>query len=269
MISIRLKLYKVMTTKNKSVMPLIMALLFFSFVSCGGGDETNEEDGPSTNSGLANMKLDSPSEVTIPFYGITETVSNPEIIRVQFAGEVSVSDDWIKLVDYSKIEGGHYDGYDGKRLAIVTDANLSAEKRDGYVIINNRGASGFNYNPKEIRVHVIQEENLLCGKWKGENIIDGQTVIHDIEFKSDGTGTFSSYDKLKGNNSSPKPFIYNFPSNEESWLLTLEWENSEDSGSLRYRYKVNKEELKLEEQVKVDNMEIGFVYMPEIVLKRN
>ena len=269
MISIRLKLYKVMTTKNKSVMPLIMALLFFSFVSCGGGDETNEEDGPSTNSGLANMKLDSPSEVTIPFYGINETVNNPEIIRVQFAGEVSASDDWIKFVDYSKIEGGHYDGYDGKRLAIVADANFSAEKRDGYIIVNNRGASGFNYNPKEIRVHVIQEENLLCGKWKGENIIDGQTV--DIEFKSDGTGTFLSYDKLQGNNNSPKPFIYNFPILQEPWLLTLKWENPEDDGSLTYRYEVNKEELKLIEEVVVynSNGESKTELKAEIVLNRN
>jgi len=254
-----------MTTKTNSVLPLIMALLFFSFVSCGGGDDKKEEVYPSF---LATMKLDSPSEVTIPFYGINETVNNPEIIRVQFAGEVSASDDWIKLVDYSKIEGGYYDG---KRLAIVTDANFSAEKRDGYIIVNNRGASGLNYNPKEIRVHVIQEENLLCGKWKGENIIDGQTVMHDIEFKSDGTGTFLSYDKLQGNNNSPKPFIYNFPSLQEPWLLTLKWENPEDDGSLKYRYKVNKEELKLIEEVVVYNSygESKTELKAEIVLNRN
>lgn len=261
-----------MTTKTNSVLPLIMALLFFSFVSCGGGDDKKEEAGPSP-SFLATMKLDSPSEVTIPFCGITETVSNPEIIRVQFAGKVSASDDWIKFVDYSKIEGGYYDG---ERLAIVADANFSAEKRDGYIIVNNRGASGFNNNPKEIRVHVIQEENLLCGKWKGENIIDGQTVMHDIEFKSDGTGTFLSYDKLQGNNNSPKPFtfsFYRFPYSAQLYSITLnkpflslDWKNNADGDHSHYSYEVNKEELKLKEVV---YRETGLEIKADIVLKKN
>lgn len=259
-----------MTTKTNSVLPLIMALLFFSFVSCGGGDDKKEEPSPSF---LATMKLDSPSEVTIPFCGITETVSNPEIIRVKFAGKVSASDDWIKFVDYSKIEGGYYDG---ERLAIVADANFSAEKRDGYIIVNNRGASGFNSNPKEIRVHVIQEENLLCGKWKGENIIDGQTVMHDIEFKSDGTGTFLSYDKLQGNNNSPKPFtfsFYRFPYSAQLYSITLnkpflslDWKNNADGDHSHYSYEVNKEELKLKEVV---YSVTGNEFKADIVLKKN